>query len=177
MKKILIKKIEMDENCYECENGDDDAHLLVCDRCGFFCCHTYCCVPAFETVPLEDWYCKFCLPAIRRDQRRGQNNTTTGRRNNRANQGTGAGTGSRRNSRRPNNRRQNSLDNFVVEEERPRTRNRNEIEEEAPRTNNNRSNRNRRNNSNRTVITIIEDSDDVPIAPRNMSRNQRRLVV
>jgi len=171
---------EMDDNCYECENGDDDAHLLVCDNCGFFCCHTYCCVPAYETVPLEDWYCKFCLPSIRRNQRRGQNNgntnTTTTRRNGRATQAAGtAGTGSRRNSRRPNTGRQGSLENFVVEE-RPRNRNRTEIEEEPPRANN-RSNRSRRNTSNRTVITIIEDADDVPILPRNTSRNQRRLVV
>jgi len=171
---------EMDENCYECENGDDDAHLLVCDNCGFFCCHTYCCVPAYETVPLEDWYCKFCLPSLRRNQRRGQNNTntntTTTRRNNRANQTANtAGTGSRRNSRRPNTGRQGSLENFIVEE-RPRNRNRTEIEEEPPRANN-RSNRSRRNTSNRTVITIIEDADDVPILPRNTSRNQRRLVV
>lgn len=184
----------MDENCYECENGDDDAHLLVCDHCGFFCCHTYCCIPAFETVPIEDWYCKFCLPAIRRAQRRGGNtnttansNSTTSRRNRRSNQatgtgagaGTGAGTGSRRNSRRTNTARQSSLDNFIVEDQ-PRNRNNGrtttQIEEEPSRTNT-RSNRNRRNTSNRTVITIIEDDEDVPIAPRNMSRNQRRLVV
>jgi hypothetical protein len=28
--------------CYECNRGDDEDVLLICDLCDFYCCHVYC---------------------------------------------------------------------------------------------------------------------------------------
>jgi hypothetical protein len=62
--------------------------MLICDRCSFYCCHIYCCDPPLESIPLEDWFCKFCEETSNRrtnrrqarDQSnnrvRGQNNTS-----------------------------------------------------------------------------------------------------
>ncbi len=36
--------------------------LLVCEECMFYCCHTFCCNPPFNTVPIDPWYCQFCRP-------------------------------------------------------------------------------------------------------------------
>lgn len=44
--------------CVVCENGDDEAELMICDGCdrGF---HSFCL--NLPTVPVGDWYCSACL--------------------------------------------------------------------------------------------------------------------
>ncbi len=71
---VNVVVIETDENCYECENNDDAENLLICDECEFFCCHTYCCNPPLDHVPIEDWFCRYCLQTRRRNRNRRGNN-------------------------------------------------------------------------------------------------------
>lgn len=33
---------------------------MVCDKCNFFCCHTYCETPPLRQVPTEEWFCQTC---------------------------------------------------------------------------------------------------------------------
>ena len=33
---------------------------MICDKCNFFCCHTYCDTPKLDSVPIDDWFCKWC---------------------------------------------------------------------------------------------------------------------
>ena len=46
-----------DTVCEICGSGEDEAMLLMCDRCdrGF---HTYC--VELRQIPLEDWFCRDC---------------------------------------------------------------------------------------------------------------------
>jgi Ring finger domain len=46
------------DSCYVCEQGGDEPQLLVCDRCNFNICHTYCC--GLDRIPDGDWYCRDC---------------------------------------------------------------------------------------------------------------------
>ena len=52
--------------------------MLICDRCKFKCCHIYCCDPPLDKIPLEDWFCKFCLPRNRQTRQKSQNESSTG---------------------------------------------------------------------------------------------------
>ena len=69
-------ELEVDECCYECANNDNQSVLLICDSCGFYCCHTYCCNPPLDIIPEEDWFCKYCSQSFQRSNRR--NNTNNG---------------------------------------------------------------------------------------------------
>lgn len=46
------------EYCMVCHNNNDEHLLLVCDKCHFNICHTYC--AGLEMIPDEDWICKNC---------------------------------------------------------------------------------------------------------------------
>ena len=61
--KHLIEEneIETDENCYECKDNNNMYLLLLCNKCNFYCCHTYCNFPFLDKIPDEDWFCKFCI--------------------------------------------------------------------------------------------------------------------
>lgn len=50
--------------CYECNRGDDEDVLLICDMCDFYCCHVYCDATLRNVFPSNDWYCQFCKNAI-----------------------------------------------------------------------------------------------------------------
>jgi hypothetical protein len=45
--------------CFECGSGDDDAYLLLCERCNAGC-HLACAKPKLYEVPMGDWYCHMC---------------------------------------------------------------------------------------------------------------------
>ena len=74
----------MDDCCYECGTNDDQNILLICDECGFHCCHTYCCNPPLDLIPEEDWFCRFCEENRRRPTARSSSRRTTN--NNRNNE-------------------------------------------------------------------------------------------
>ena len=46
--------------CVNCNKGDDDKNILICDGCykGF---HTYCLDPPLRSIPDFDWHCPKCL--------------------------------------------------------------------------------------------------------------------
>lgn len=48
------------ECCEVCKSGEDDPHMILCDRCncGF---HIYCLTPPLSAVPAGDWFCVDCL--------------------------------------------------------------------------------------------------------------------
>ncbi|KAL2652870.1 hypothetical protein R1flu_020998 [Riccia fluitans] len=54
-----------EQRCESCGSGDDDAEMVLCDRCdaGF---HIYCLRPILVSVPAEEWFCPSCTkpPAI-----------------------------------------------------------------------------------------------------------------
>ena len=50
-----------DNYCYKCRSENNSNVLLVCDHCVKKCCHTYCLDPPLEFIPVEDWYCDFCV--------------------------------------------------------------------------------------------------------------------
>lgn len=50
--------------CYECNRGDDEDVLLICDMCDFYCCHVYCDHTLADIFPENDWFCKFCKESI-----------------------------------------------------------------------------------------------------------------
>jgi len=108
LKDELTNSVEVDECCYECQNADDPDVLLICDGCGFYCCHTYCCDPPLESVPLEDWFCKFCTRSRRRGGRRGR---TTNNSSNRQTRNNTSNTTRRTNSRTSRNTNSNSNSN------------------------------------------------------------------
>jgi len=79
--------LDVDDCCYECENNDNQNVLLICDECGFHCCHTYCCDPPLDFIPEEDWFCRFCeerrrRPAGRSSSRRNQSGRQSSERSN-----------------------------------------------------------------------------------------------
>lgn len=83
----LLIYLDVDDCCYECENNDNQNVLLICDECGFHCCHTYCCDPPLDFIPEEDWFCRFCeerrrRPTGRSSSRRNQNGRQTNERSN-----------------------------------------------------------------------------------------------
>ncbi|KAK0396529.1 hypothetical protein QR680_001753 [Steinernema hermaphroditum] len=45
--------------CEVCHSGDDEAHLLLCDRCDK-CFHMRCLRPPLSTIPEGYWYCPPC---------------------------------------------------------------------------------------------------------------------
>lgn len=49
-----------DDDCYECNRPDDEANMLICDTCNFYCCHIQCLNPPLDAVPEGNWQCKFC---------------------------------------------------------------------------------------------------------------------
>lgn len=51
---------ETDEVCEICEKNDNDHLLLICDKCNFFVCHTYCMNPPLDRIPEEEWFCSQC---------------------------------------------------------------------------------------------------------------------
>lgn len=46
------------ENCMICDKGDNNYLMLVCDKCQYNICHTYC--AGLEYIPENDWYCRNC---------------------------------------------------------------------------------------------------------------------
>jgi hypothetical protein len=48
------------EHCMKCKNTDDVYLMLVCDKCKFNVCHTYC--AGLDLIPDEDWFCSECNP-------------------------------------------------------------------------------------------------------------------
>jgi hypothetical protein len=46
------------ENCMICKKNIDEHLLLLCDKCKFNICHTYC--AGLELIPDEDWFCFDC---------------------------------------------------------------------------------------------------------------------
>jgi hypothetical protein len=49
------------KRCPACKKSDDDAHLLVCDKCDR-CFHSYCCPKsvAASNDPSRPWRCEMC---------------------------------------------------------------------------------------------------------------------
>ncbi|CAH9145062.1 unnamed protein product [Cuscuta epithymum] len=60
--------------CTECQQGGDDAHMLLCDICDSPA-HTYC-VGLGSDVPEGDWYCEACRLASPRFQNPENSNPT-----------------------------------------------------------------------------------------------------
>ena len=48
-----------DEKCYICNKSNNAHILLVCDRCSFRICHTYC--VGLDSIPDGDWICPECI--------------------------------------------------------------------------------------------------------------------
>ena len=48
-----------DEKCYICNKSNNAHILLVCDRCSFRICHTYC--VGLDSIPDGDWICPECV--------------------------------------------------------------------------------------------------------------------
>jgi hypothetical protein len=46
------------EKCMVCNRKNDEHLLLVCDRCSFNICHTYC--AGLDIIPADDWLCSDC---------------------------------------------------------------------------------------------------------------------
>jgi hypothetical protein len=69
------------ENCAEfcmvCSKNNDEHLLLVCDKCMYNICHTYC--AGLDMIPDEEWICSNCS----NPQRSNQENTTLTRRRSR----------------------------------------------------------------------------------------------
>jgi len=57
------------ESCMVCDNSNDEHLMLVCDRCSFYVCHTYC--AGLDIIPEGEWICSNCS---------GENNNNTTRR-------------------------------------------------------------------------------------------------
>lgn len=71
MNGFLVKanqSLDCDEHCYECMGDEDSLRMLVCDRCGWYCCHIYCLDPPLAQIPDEPWFCKYCLAMDRADR-------------------------------------------------------------------------------------------------------------
>ncbi|CAF0968427.1 unnamed protein product [Didymodactylos carnosus] len=49
--------------CKSCNRGDDDAYLLICDRCDN-CYHTYCLIPPLIEIPRGQWRCPKCVAQL-----------------------------------------------------------------------------------------------------------------
>ena len=47
-----------DEKCYICNKSNNAHVLLVCDKCSFRICHTYC--VGLDSIPDGDWICPEC---------------------------------------------------------------------------------------------------------------------
>ena len=48
-----------DEKCYICNKSNNAHILLVCDKCSFRICHTYC--VGLDSIPDGDWICPECI--------------------------------------------------------------------------------------------------------------------
>jgi hypothetical protein len=59
----LLPELDCADYCYICRRGDNDASLLLCDRCNFEICHLECC--GLETVPEGDWFCRSCIDELK----------------------------------------------------------------------------------------------------------------
>ena len=60
-------EVETDENCYQCKQDNDMYLLLLCSKCNYYCCHTFCNEPFLDKIPDGDWFCKFCLEKEKKD--------------------------------------------------------------------------------------------------------------
>jgi hypothetical protein len=54
------------EHCMNCKNTNDIYLMLVCDKCKFNVCHTYC--AGLEMIPDEDWYCSPCQEEMKQSK-------------------------------------------------------------------------------------------------------------
>ncbi|KAF7731704.1 hypothetical protein EC973_008876 [Apophysomyces ossiformis] len=52
---------EGDDSCVRCHKEDNEDRLLLCDKCDAPM-HTYCAIPALDSIPTGDWYCDTCHP-------------------------------------------------------------------------------------------------------------------
>lgn len=48
------------EHCMKCKQTNDVYLMLVCDKCKFNVCHTYC--AGLDIIPDDDWFCSECEP-------------------------------------------------------------------------------------------------------------------
>ena len=52
--------MEFADACYVCGVGDDnEANLLVCDKCDYRICHIVCL--GLKAVPEGEWFCDQCV--------------------------------------------------------------------------------------------------------------------
>ena len=52
--------MEFADACYVCGVGDEDeANLLVCDKCDYRVCHIKCL--GLKSVPEGEWFCDQCI--------------------------------------------------------------------------------------------------------------------
>lgn len=49
--------------CLVCGRGDDEAMILLCDRCDDSY-HTYCLFPPLKEIPKGDWRCPMCVSEV-----------------------------------------------------------------------------------------------------------------
>lgn len=61
-----VEEDEVDQNsedfCYICASDQNPYLLMICDLCEFKVCHSYC-AGFGNQVPIEDWYCRYCVEA------------------------------------------------------------------------------------------------------------------
>eukprot|EP00347_Sterkiella_histriomuscorum_P012265 403369258 len=58
----------MAPHCYVCNKDDNERFLLLCDRCDYQLCHTYCCGMG-EQIPDQEWFCQGCQDSIEAEVR------------------------------------------------------------------------------------------------------------
>ena len=57
-----------DDKCLICGKCDNTQELLVCDKCDFRICHTYC--VGLDIIPEGDWICPECIKKAEKKKRR-----------------------------------------------------------------------------------------------------------
>jgi hypothetical protein len=60
------------EYCMACKNTNDMYLMLVCDKCHFNVCHTYC--DGLDTIPDDEWFCSECNPPKPKGKKQRGNN-------------------------------------------------------------------------------------------------------
>jgi hypothetical protein len=169
---VLILK-DSDDHCYECGRSDDMEVMLICDRCNFYCCHIYCCHPPLESIPLEDWFCKFCLERPNRRISRSQRREQAAERNQR--QTTNISSRGRRATHRETSstrdgHNQSTLTNYFDFVHQTNRGNQNERQEEhRPLT---RGMTNGRNNHNRHQSRYLTRARTLDLTNNNANNNQ-----
>lgn len=171
--------------CYACDGRGDTDRMLVCDFCITKCCHIFCLNPALEDIPVDDWYCDYCVrdhninsenPTVgifepnRRRFNQPQNNNPRGRRDNRLIIDEEEQEEEEEESEPPSNN---------YNQQRPARVNANRLNPIVTRPRNNQINppqanqRNTNNNNQRGRINLRSDNQP-QVNRRNQNRNQDR---